>query len=59
MYSVSWNLKSLNYILSKQNVQDMQDVGKLLMGLGSGGADKKSSASIACFLGKPEKNQMI
>jgi len=28
----------------------MQDVGKLLMGLGSGGADKKSSASIACFL---------
>ena len=29
----------------------MQDVGKLLMGLGSGGADKKSSASIACFLG--------
>jgi len=31
-------------------LQDMQDVGKLLMGLGSGGADKKSSASIACFL---------
>jgi hypothetical protein len=30
--------------------QDMQDVGKLLMGLGSQGADKKSSASIACFL---------
>ena len=30
--------------------QDMQDVGKLLMGLGSGGSDKKSSASIACFL---------
>ena len=28
----------------------MQDVGKLLMGLGSQGADKKSSASIACFL---------
>ena len=28
----------------------MQDVGKLLMGLGSGGSDKKSSASIACFL---------
>ena len=27
-----------------------QDVGKLLMGLGSQGADKKSSASIACFL---------
>merc|ERR1712029_968789 len=31
-------------------LQDMQDVGKLLMGLGSQGADKKSSASIACFL---------
>ena len=29
----------------------MQDVGKLLMGLGSGGSDKKSSASIALFLG--------
>jgi E3 ubiquitin-protein ligase mind-bomb len=29
----------------------MQDVGKLLMGLGSQGSDKKSSASIACFLG--------
>ncbi len=25
-------------------------MGKLLMGLGSQGADKKSSASIACFL---------
>jgi hypothetical protein len=33
-------------------IQDMQDVGKLLMGLGSQGSDKKSSASIACFLGK-------
>jgi E3 ubiquitin-protein ligase mind-bomb len=32
-------------------LQDMQDVGKLLMGLGSQGSDKKSSASIACFLG--------
>merc|ERR1712179_173465 len=31
-------------------LQDMQDVGKLLMGLGSQGADKKSLASIACFL---------
>lgn len=35
-------------------LQDMQDVGKLLMGLGGGGpgggGDKKSSASIACFL---------
>ena len=32
--------------------QDMQDVGKLLMGLGggSGTGEKKSSASIACFL---------
>ena len=30
----------------------MQDVGKLLMGLGAGpgSGDKKSSASIACFL---------
>ena len=28
----------------------MQDVGKLLMGLGSQGSDKKLSASIACFL---------
>ena len=33
-----------------RQLQDMQDVGKLLMGLGSQGADKKSSASIACFL---------
>jgi len=33
-----------------RQLQDMQDVGKLLMGLGSGGSDKKSSASIACFL---------
>jgi len=33
-----------------RQLQDMQDVGKLLMGLGSGGSDKKSSASIALFL---------
>ncbi|XP_013418712.1 E3 ubiquitin-protein ligase MIB1-like isoform X2 [Lingula anatina] len=33
-----------------RQLQDMQDVGKLLMGLGTQGADKKSSASIACFL---------
>ncbi|XP_045158306.1 E3 ubiquitin-protein ligase MIB1-like [Mercenaria mercenaria] len=33
-----------------RQLQDMQDVGKLLMGLGTPGADKKSSASIACFL---------
>lgn len=33
-----------------RQLQDVQDVGKLLMGLGSQGADKKSSASIACFL---------
>ncbi len=37
-----------------RQLQDMQDVGKLLMGLGGGGpgggGDKKSSASIACFL---------
>ena len=30
---------------------DACDAYKLLMGLGSGGSDKKSSASIACFLG--------
>ncbi|RZF46047.1 hypothetical protein LSTR_LSTR004760 [Laodelphax striatellus] len=33
-----------------RQLQDVQDVGKLLMGLGTQGADKKSSASIACFL---------
>nr|CAD7413656.1 unnamed protein product [Timema poppensis] len=33
-----------------RQLQDVQDVGKLLIGLGSQGADKKSSASIACFL---------
>ncbi|KAK6622885.1 E3 ubiquitin-protein ligase mib1 [Polyplax serrata] len=33
-----------------RQLQDVQDVGKLLMNLGSQGADKKSSASIACFL---------
>ncbi|XP_063713547.1 E3 ubiquitin-protein ligase mib1-like isoform X1 [Symsagittifera roscoffensis] len=33
-----------------KQLQDMQDVGKLLMGLGQQGAEKKSSASIACFL---------
>lgn len=33
-----------------RQLQDVQDVGKLLVGLGSQGADKKSSASIACFL---------
>jgi hypothetical protein len=34
----------------------MQDVGKLLMGLGSQGSDKKSSASIACFLGQSQNS---
>ena len=33
-----------------RQLQDAQDVSKLLMGLGSQGSDKKSSASIACFL---------
>ncbi|XP_026470111.1 E3 ubiquitin-protein ligase MIB1-like isoform X2 [Ctenocephalides felis] len=33
-----------------RQLQDVQDVGKLLMGLGTTGADKKSSARIACFL---------
>ncbi len=33
-----------------RQLQDIQDVGKLLICLGSQGADKKSSASIACFL---------
>ncbi|RWS13086.1 E3 ubiquitin-protein ligase MIB1-like protein [Dinothrombium tinctorium] len=33
-----------------RQLQDMQDVGKLLMGLGTQGVEKKSSASIACFL---------
>ncbi|XP_048582357.1 E3 ubiquitin-protein ligase MIB1-like [Nematostella vectensis] len=33
-----------------RQLQDMQDVGKLLMGLGTQGTDKKSSASIALFL---------
>ncbi|XP_069941294.1 E3 ubiquitin-protein ligase mib1 isoform X2 [Cherax quadricarinatus] len=33
-----------------RQLQDMQDVGKLLMGLGTQGVDKKSPASIACLL---------
>ncbi|XP_017784755.1 PREDICTED: E3 ubiquitin-protein ligase MIB1 [Nicrophorus vespilloides] len=33
-----------------RQLQDVHDVGKLLMGLGTQGSDKKSSASIACFL---------
>lgn len=33
-----------------RQLQDVQDVGKLLMGLGGQGQDKRSSASIACFL---------
>lgn len=33
-----------------RQLQDVRDVGKLLMGLGQPGADKKSSASIANFL---------
>ncbi|KAL0274237.1 UNVERIFIED_CONTAM: hypothetical protein PYX00_006711 [Menopon gallinae] len=33
-----------------RQLQDARDVGKLLMNLGSQGADKKSSSSIACFL---------
>ncbi|PAA50284.1 hypothetical protein BOX15_Mlig014167g1 [Macrostomum lignano] len=33
-----------------RQLQDMQDVGKLLMGLGLNSGDKKSLASIACFL---------
>ncbi|XP_071837816.1 E3 ubiquitin-protein ligase MIB1-like [Apostichopus japonicus] len=33
-----------------RQLQDMQDVGKLLMGIGTQSGDKKSSASIACFL---------
>lgn len=33
-----------------RQLQDMQDVGKLLMGLGGQNGDKKSSASIACLL---------
>lgn len=33
-----------------RQLQDVQDVGKLLMGLGTQGSDKKSSASIACYL---------
>uniref|UniRef100_A0A0L8FS13 RING-type domain-containing protein n=2 Tax=Octopus bimaculoides TaxID=37653 RepID=A0A0L8FS13_OCTBM len=33
-----------------RQLQDMQDVSRLLMGLGTPGGDKKSSASIACFL---------
>ncbi|XP_061410032.1 E3 ubiquitin-protein ligase MIB1 isoform X1 [Lethenteron reissneri] len=33
-----------------RQLQDMQEVGKLLMGLGNQGAEKKNSASIACFL---------
>ncbi|CAG9763780.1 unnamed protein product [Ceutorhynchus assimilis] len=33
-----------------RQLQDVQDVGKLLMGLGIQGSDKKFSASIACFL---------
>ncbi|RMC15518.1 hypothetical protein DUI87_07712 [Hirundo rustica rustica] len=33
-----------------RQLQDMQDVGKLIMGLSTQGAEKKSAASIACFL---------
>ncbi|XP_021964204.1 E3 ubiquitin-protein ligase mib1 isoform X3 [Folsomia candida] len=33
-----------------RQLQDVADVSKLLMGLGPSGADRKSSASIACFL---------
>lgn len=33
-----------------RQLQDVQDVGKLIVGLGTQGADKKNSASIACFL---------
>ncbi|KAF2351917.1 Ankyrin repeat-containing domain [Trinorchestia longiramus] len=33
-----------------RQLQDLQDVGKLLIGLGTHGVDKKSPASIACLL---------
>ncbi|XP_076183214.1 E3 ubiquitin-protein ligase MIB1-like [Ptiloglossa arizonensis] len=33
-----------------RQLQDVQDVGRLLMGLGAQGQDKKSSSFIACFL---------
>ncbi|XP_018046771.1 PREDICTED: E3 ubiquitin-protein ligase MIB1 [Atta colombica] len=33
-----------------RQLQDVQDVGRLLMGLGTQGQDKKSSSFIACFL---------
>ncbi|XP_044595282.1 E3 ubiquitin-protein ligase MIB1-like isoform X2 [Cotesia glomerata] len=33
-----------------RQLQDVKDVGRLLMGLGSQGQDKKSSSFIACFL---------
>lgn len=40
-----------NHTLSQlKQLQDANDVGKLLMGLGSQSTDKKSSASIACIL---------
>lgn len=33
-----------------RQLQDVQDVGRLLMGLGAQAADKRSSAGIACYL---------
>ncbi|CAH0390695.1 unnamed protein product [Bemisia tabaci] len=42
-----------------RQLQDVQDVGKLLVGLGSQGADKKSSASIACLLAANGANLTI
>lgn len=33
-----------------RQLQDVQDVGRLLMGLGTQGQDKKSSSFIACYL---------
>uniref|UniRef100_A0A914US14 RING-type domain-containing protein n=1 Tax=Plectus sambesii TaxID=2011161 RepID=A0A914US14_9BILA len=40
-----------NHTLSQlRQLQDVTDAGKLLVGLGHSGADKKSSASVACFL---------
>ncbi|KAG8034400.1 hypothetical protein G9C98_007476 [Cotesia typhae] len=37
-------------IVRLRQLQDVKDVGRLLMGLGSQGQDKKSSSFIACFL---------
>eukprot|EP00112_Aurelia_sp_Birch-Aquarium-sp1_P018775 Seg4531.2 transcript_id=Seg4531.2/GoldUCD/mRNA.D3Y31 product="E3 ubiquitin-protein ligase MIB1" protein_id=Seg4531.2/GoldUCD/D3Y31 len=37
-------------LLQLKQLQDVKDVGKLLMGFGMPGSEKKSSASIACFL---------